>query len=872
MLQSDGKQNRGPKVNEKRADLFKKALLFALEQFDAPKLLGEKSPLATPSFLGEWGVGEARSAEKRGACLQKLLLHCAGQLPAESQQLLQRCYFKREKSADNFTIAFDLAMSERTFYRARETALDQLAQAVLTLARPLGTTAFVAPTEWVGNDELVNQLVGWLEKREAVYLSGPSGMGKTSLGQEIVRRWWQKTGHPPFLFTVRDGVSDNALSFFHQIGRYLQQQTGRSQLWQQLAVSTESHHTFLWELLCSDLSLLSQPLLLCCDEIDLLQEGQEQQAVLLHLCEGLSERVATLFMGQRHLLSVPHPFVVPAFSAEQMEQLWRKNRFPPLTSAEQARILTVTQGRPAILILLGSLLQQGQSLSELCQLILEQQYQQTPLEALLYRTWRKLPLPEKTLLAQLAIFRRPTPRDLWQSEKAALQGLLQRQLLQEDAQGNVGLPSYLHLFVPNRLSIEEKKRLHRHAAIIRLQCGEYTAGLYHLVGAREWSQAVWVWFGHRKIERERGNHTQALPLLEQISADELPSEQERHLLHTVRAELWKDHGQSEKVVEALDNLQTSHPLLQSYTQLLQGASWRDLGQAERAEQFFTQTIDHLLDPAPLQLLQAHSSLSFLYLFHKQDRQKAEEQLWLARLLTQTLSADHAVRELRYQEVIDGLLPLVQTMPPNTPLRYQSRGYFFLGYAYLGLMQFEQAIYYNDLATNCDNQLGDELGVLYNHLNRASIYSRMGAHQEGYGSAWEGWQIAKEKQQHYLQAGYEVAIAEAHYGLGHYDEALHFAQQSLSQEEGEFQGWAQLVCALVAYRQGEWEIAWNWLREAMRHAKANLQKELEGQIGLLSAEFHRRAGDEQQAQITRAQAEQFYTQHGLPVPPLFWPLE
>jgi hypothetical protein len=215
-----------------RANSFQRHLQAALGKFDKIDWLGEQSPLSAPYFLGAqpkaFDSNRMPNARRRGETLQRLLRQANDWLNTQdadrqaSSRLIRLTYFRRTPlKAD--AAAFQLGLSRATYYRRREQALQHLALAftrqinpALRLDRPRGIERLI------GRDEVHAACLDALQHGRTIGLSGPAGIGKTTLGAAVVD---QLDARRTFWFTFIPGLNDQLGSVLFALGYFLWQQS-----------------------------------------------------------------------------------------------------------------------------------------------------------------------------------------------------------------------------------------------------------------------------------------------------------------------------------------------------------------------------------------------------------------------------------------------------------------------------------------------------------------------------------------------------------------------------------------------------------------------------------------------------------------------
>lgn len=532
------------------SDSFIQAVATALDYFADPAWLGANSPLAAPYLLGHlldpYETGETE--QQRGLALRSALQRAASQLAADQQDLLRALYFERNPHLNNTGVALALNLPERTFYRAKNQAIQVLAQALnQTLLPPLRPETPVYQA-MIGRTEVFRGCLAALHAGHSVYISGAGGTGKTTLGAAIVQAWQgassiQKSDEGAeranahqrtFWFTVRPSLNDYLASFLFALGYFLRSH-GASHTWRQLVADRGKIHVEqLLGLIRYDLQTLQDiPLLFCVDEVDQLQPERAEHAQLLYLLEELRPITRLLLLGQRVVLEVSEYRTLGGFTAAEIDEYLGQRGLTQLSAGVRQQLEERTRGNPALLTLVMALYELGGDLEE----SLHSLEGAPSLEALFIRIWRRLSQAERQFLMQLAVFRSPSPADAWAAQDATVARLSERGLLQHDGHGGVSLLPHVRHLVYERTPAELRPALHLHAADIRAARGEIVAAMHHYLRARHPALAVWLWYENRTLEIERGRGRAALDLLLAISATDLANELDRNALHTARGQL-----------------------------------------------------------------------------------------------------------------------------------------------------------------------------------------------------------------------------------------------------------------------------------------------------------------------------------------------
>lgn len=531
------------------AEQFGIALTNALKHCNDPQWLGQYSPFATPYFLGSnlHDDPAPETTSGRGRTLQKLLHRAADSMwpgePPQSQGPLltlveqersavalgsryqfllldlryMRRYFPPRSPPNTVGAMYDmLNVSETRFFAHLHLARNSLAQELLRLVRPSLRLERPQAPNLVGRDQLLHDCSVALLEGRSVALTGTAGIGKTSVGAELVNRW---PTDAVFWHTFRPGLNDNLTSVVQSLAHFLHQNDCPN-LWLQL-MAMEGELTDLQQILGflrEDLDCASElPALLCFDEVDLLHTASAQprhgtHKQLLELLDGLRDLAPLLLIGQRALIDTDtHHELQPLSLAETTRLLARAGL--PVNTAR--RLHTVTEGNPRFLELYIAL-QIGNETDRPSAIA-----QDPSLHPLFNRLWKRLSKCEKEVLMSLSVFRAFAPRTNWQ-EREGFESLQARNLLKEDTQGGVALLSLFRELVYDELSSEQQQQVQQQAALIRAQLGQYTEAAFHLWQADLRQEAVDLWYDYQDIEIEQGKAGAAHALFADASSTALP--------------------------------------------------------------------------------------------------------------------------------------------------------------------------------------------------------------------------------------------------------------------------------------------------------------------------------------------------------------
>jgi len=201
-----------------------------------------------------------------------------------------------------------------------------------------------------------------LQRGRTIGLSGPAGIGKTTLGAAVID---QLGARRAFWFTFIPGLNDQLGSVLFALGYFLWQQSAPN-LWGQLiADQGRLNPGVLLELLRVDLSALqAAPPVLCFDEVDLLRPAEvEVHAHITAFLGSLRGACACLFIGQRPLIEVDDHFELDGLDEAASQQVLIAAGID-LAPDDQRRLLAQTGGNPRLLDLFISLQRSGEAITD----------------------------------------------------------------------------------------------------------------------------------------------------------------------------------------------------------------------------------------------------------------------------------------------------------------------------------------------------------------------------------------------------------------------------------------------------------------------------------------------------------------------------
>lgn len=868
---------------------------WALENYAVPTTLGTDSPLAAPYFLGAALHGVTPTTAVRGMVLcaeiDKAVASLWGApLPVDATALMaavaeeaetqgrggrydclilelnyfKRCYKPAPKSQAEIYNDI-LHISRPTHDRHLHDAVQRLGALLLQRIRPaIRPEKPMLHHDLIGREQIQRQLLAALQVGKSVSLTGPGGVGKTSVATAITEQW-----HSPavFWFTLRPTFNDQLDSLLFALGHFLHEQ-GASTLWHQLVADGGrlKNVNLALGLTRSDLAALTHQPLLCFDELDFLRPltldaPNPKHVQLLEFIDSLRNHTPLLLIGQRAFWESDVVYAVEALAPAQLATLLA-NLAIPATHEDIARLHVYTGGNPRLVELCGALYWVNPA--EPLTTVLDQLPQSPALLPLWHRLERRLPASERRLLQTLAVFRTPAPADAWteatRDDAETLQQLIQRRLVQQDERGGITLLPALRQVIYDELPVEQREQYHLQAAALRTARGEYTAAAYHLHQADQPEAAVELWYPQRRTEIQRGQGAAALAIFEQISQRRLTQRRAQELA-LLRSELYELSGQPEKVVTTL--AQQSWPADQAVTidaHILWGNALRQQGRQDAALAKYAEglALQHKLQNQAVQLYTLRGQTYLL----QREMIQAQREVELARFQVENLqgalhdlSGDYTAAAAHYQAA----LTLAQAMNDAEAMANVHHHLALLSGRQQGLAA---ALPYYEQAMAHYRQSGNlyRLEIVRSNLANTQIQSRQ------FAAAVDSARTAL----HFFQrVGDSVRIAqnasnlaEALVELDHLTEAETYAQLVLDQEEPHSHPYALYTLGTVQRKQNRLNEAELYYSQARKVAELNEDHYLAAYAWEALAESYQALGKVAAAQQAVCQAEQGFQRLGI----------
>ncbi|MEX1019269.1 MAG: tetratricopeptide repeat protein [Litorilinea sp.] len=852
-----------------RTQSFTDQLKLVLESSQDPAAIGHTSPLAAPYFLGNALHGIEPTPRSRGQALCDEITRAVESLwggplsptgadmldAAQSENdatgaryaclILELNYFKtrfRPAPRTQAEIYHDiLHVSRPTHDRHLRAAVERLAAQLLQRLRPaVRAEQPIAPPTLVGRDSLLAEIAAQLRQGRSVSLTGPGGVGKTSLGAAVVDGW---DSPAVFWYTLRPTLNDQAESLIFALGHFLHTQ-GASTLWRQL-IADGGHIKdagLALGLAISDLESLPCAPLLCFDEMDFLRpltldQPNLQHTQILEFLESLHSHTALLYMGQRAFWPSDDHHHLEGWALAQLAE-WLTTQGIDYTPADLEGLYDYTGGNPRLAELCIAYFQTGVDTSIAA--VLEHLPRFQALLPLWLRLERRLPAAERRILELLSVFRSAAPADVWlapdmparmnggepdtetqtaiQTVHDAFQQLLARRLVRLDGLGGVTLLPALREVVYGELPVERQEALHSAAAEIRAVRGEYTAAAYHLVRAGQPEAAVQLWYPHRADEIVRGEAGSATAIFSQISQRRLSTRRAKELA-LLRSELYTLLGESARVVDELSDIDwPADDIATPQAKLRLGQAQESQGQADRALELYGAGLDAVNNLLG-QSAQLHVQRSYTYL-RRREMDTAWREANLARFHAETMlgvvqdqRGDYATARAHYLCALD----LAQSMNYAPGI---AQTYHYLAMLHGRRLEMADALPYFEQSMQFYGQIGDRVQTEYVRGNLASAYIQARQFDLAVEPAQRALRFFQAMGNPFRFAQNASNLAEAHAELGNLAEAEHFAELVLNQEEPQSHPYALYTLGTVYKQRREWTRALAHYDQSRQMAEAN----------------------------------------------------
>jgi tetratricopeptide (TPR) repeat protein len=826
---------------------FERHVKQALRFFDDPDRLGRESPLASPYFLGyalrelprpvtTFARGEVLRAGIRSAAIRLW----RGALPASRDEMLEavidarrdpddprysyvvlelRCFHQfvePNRTSDIWEQPHLLPGSKSQHYRDFDAAVKRLAPVLLDSLRPtLRPERPRAPAALYGYDRQLAQLADALARGCAVALSGPGGVGKTSISAAAIERL---ADHPVFWYTLRPGFNDGANSLLFALGAFLHQY-GALNLWQYLVTTNGvvGDLNLAAGLLRQDLATLHacQPIL-CFDDLEHLSTSNlallaPAHAQLIDLIEGLRGATPLLLISQRSLPECDVHIELAGLHPGDVEQLWRSAGHDP-SSQEIERFHSYTGGNPRLITLILALHHEARDVIA----SLDGDDATRSLLPAFQRLWRRLMPEERRALQRLSVYQGYAPDSLLPPE--TLEALVGLRLVERDAEGGIALLPAFATIVHDELSPELREKLHGEAALVRLERGEYTAAAYHFARSNQESRAVQVWLPQRQHAIARGEADAARLIFGNISRQRL-DRQERKALDVIRAELRQMAGQREEALRELEQADWSDQSeATSRLWMLRGEMQEALGYPDRALESYADGL-HVTTRLLGQLAALRLRRGMLFQ-HRRDHQASWQEIHRAEFELSVMRGIMREEEGAYQEALESYQhcrTLAEQLDDDS-LRAQAERW--IAALYGRRQQLEQAVAHGMQAIAIFERLGDRVSLEKMRSNMAFIYVQTRQFHEALEVGAPAYAFFTAVRDPYFAGHTGNNLAEASFELGDLEDAARYAGEVLNLGHRSTVPYARFTLGQIDLAHGDTASAIHNFGDSLQIAQSN----------------------------------------------------
>ena len=773
-------------------DTFVRSIEQALEHCLDPAALEAVSPLAAPYFLGRAWPGATDRPGDRGRVLVELLRSARSQLDKDAQTLLNAAFFERDPHLQHSGIAMALHMSDRTYFRHKAEAIRDLAEKLVTAVLPtLRSDAPQIAQIW-GRRREADVIKSRLEAGQTVYISGPCGIGKSSLAGAVVRGWPQAQTRV-FWHTIHVGLTDQLSNLLFALAYFLRG-NGALAAWRQVVADKgvgaierviSSLRFDLAELRTNGVTVV-----LCFDEVDLLRPELESHAPMLDFLDDLRGKVAQLLMGQRQAIDADLHIALAGLNEQECSE-WMRDAAPDLPMPEQRRFTSLARGNPAQLRLLLALRALSSGNADETTLLVGA----PSMELLLGRVWRRLSPAEQLLAQQVAVLRSATPHSAWAPQQATLDLLIARGLLQNEGYG-VQCAAFARELILRQIPAEIRPALHARAAELRGSLGECAEAAHHWLEAGQPALAIWLLFAQRVVEVERGNGAAMLALLNSIDASALNDKRDRELLFALRAQLGQLFGDALQAESDARAVGRQRAELLAYASEALGESLTKQGRIEQALTAYRNGLDALLSSPQYRSVRLRNKTAYLLEARLHRLAEARGEALGARLEAEIMAGSVEDRAGNYAEARARYEAALQ-LAGGTDGHLVERALLYACYGNLLWKQREldAAQHWLLEALRLDQQRGDLQAEASQRINLSAVHIMAARYEDALAEARAGLAVAEPLGQPYFVAGLCSNAGEACCHLKRYDEALSFAHRSLGQEEESWRPYALTVVGM-----------------------------------------------------------------------------
>ncbi|WP_141508916.1 tetratricopeptide repeat protein [Candidatus Chloroploca asiatica] len=827
---------------------FERHVKYALRHLNDPQRLSQESPLASAYVLSRAirdlpepatlrSYGEALRTVIRTTAIRRLwqaplpttrdaMLAAIAEVRREPTDpryayvvLELRCFhdfIKPNRMSDIWEDPDLLLGSKSQHYREFDAAVKQLATLLLDTLQPsLRRERPRSPETLYGYDQKLATLQKAMQVRQTIVLSGPGGVGKTSL---VARACEQLAQRPIFWYTLRPAFNDGVRSLLFALGSFLHEQ-GSSGLWHYLAsVGGEPGDLDLAAgLLREDLAHLdAQAPLLCFDDLEHLAVTNlalmpPAYTQLIDLMEGLRTSATLVLISQRPFIPGDLHLEIDGLTVEDVGDLCHAAGYT-LATGEAEQLHSYTRGNPQLLKLMLTLHNDGDQEA----LIAAPASSARSILPALQRLWRRLTADERRVLQQLAVYPYPAPADVFQA--TVLEHLERLHLITTDDEGGVMLMPALAPLIRDELSPELRARLHAEAAQVRLERGGYTAAAYHFAQSGDDNRAVQVWFPQRQLALGRGEADLARPIFYGINQQRL-GKLERKALLIIRAELRQLAGQH---TEGLQELEASDWAEESESGArlwrLRGELQLALGYPDQAIESYGEGLTVITRLVGQQVLLHHRR--GIVMHRRRDLNACWQEIHRAEFELEILRGLVSEETGGYEEALAAYLraqDLAELVSDETLLAQVARQ---IAAVHGRRAKLEAAVAHGMRAIELFERIGDRVSREKMCANLAAIYVQTREFQAAITIGVPAYEFFMSVHDPYYAAVTAANLAEASYGLGDLASATTYAEAVLTLGDRFAEPYALFTLGEVALSKGETAEAVARFSASMQRAERN----------------------------------------------------
>jgi tetratricopeptide (TPR) repeat protein len=827
--------------------LFERHVKEALRLYDRPERLGGESPLASPYVLGRTLVDLPRPVTERarGVVLCSELRAAACQLwrgkpPTTRAEMLEAIASARRNPEDphySYVVlelrAFHecitpnrtsdiweqphlLPGSKSQHYRDFDAAVKRVAALLLDRLRPALRPERPRPPEVLyGYDRQLAILAGALERGASVAISGPGGVGKTSIAALALAHLQHQR---VFWYTLRPGFNDRVSSLLFALGAFLHEQ-GASNLWQYLMTSNGvvGDLNLAAGLLRQDCSQLGdRPLLFCLDDLEHLSAGDlapsaPAHAQLLSLIDELRAVAPMLLIGQRGLPASDVHLELSGLDIAHAERFW-SDAGVELPREEALRLHQYSGGNPRILTLLLALKRMGEDL------VLEGDGATaiSPLLPAFERLWQRLHSEERRALQRLSVYQSYAPDDLL--PPGTLASLERLRLIERDGEGGVTLLPALAPIVRRGLSPELREQLHGDAAIAHLERGEYTSAAYHFAQGNQENRAVQAWFPQRRQAIARGEGEAARQIFSELSRQRLHAG-ERKALDVLRAELRQLGGELDQGLRELEQADwNDESEAGARLWMLRGELQDALGYPDQALASFAEGI-RVTSRMLGQLAVLHQRRGLLY-YRRRNLAASWGEIHRAQFDLEVLRGLVRTEEGAYDDALEAYQRASELAEQLDDDLLRAQAARQLAAVWGRRERLDQVVTHAARALAIYERLGDQVNLEKMRSNLSAVYVQTRQPREALAAGLPAYEFFQAVRDPYFAAATGANLAEASFELGDYESATRYAREVLALGDRHAAPYACYTLGQIAMACQDTAGAVEWFGDSMRRAQLN----------------------------------------------------